>query len=116
MILNGQGLVDQNQDSIIFVNPESSPIPKTLSYEEMKDSILSQLIFPEDFKKEGIVVIQFIVNINGKVETPIIKKGLDDRIENQILNLICNFEFIPGKFYGKEFPMYVNLPLRIISK
>jgi hypothetical protein len=92
----GQRIISQEEEDVIFLNPETSPRPK------------------QDFQKEGLVVVRFIVDLKGKVITPKIMKGIDPRIDRQILDIICDIEFIPGTFYEKEIPMYVNLPLRII--
>ena len=96
----GQRIISQEEEDVIFLNPETSPRPKHLS--------------SNDFQKEGLVVVRFIVDLKGKVITPKIMKGIDPRIDRQILDIICDIEFIPGTFYEKEIPMYVNLPLRII--
>ena len=114
----------QNWDSQIkyspfyknFTNYEVLPSPKNISIKGIQKFILDTIQYPKDFQKEGLVVIRFIVNLDGKVEMPKILKGIDPRIEKQILDLIADFEFTPGKFYQQEIPMYVNLPLRIISK
>ena len=111
--LYGQEQISHKQDFPNFIKPEVSPIPKHLSFNAIQESILNKIEYPEDFKKEGLVVIQFMVNLDGKVTTPKIRKGLDPRIDQQILDLICDFEFTPGKFYEKEIPMFVNFPIRI---
>lgn len=113
LIPESKGQIGEDQGVYIFRDPEIPPIPKHLSSQATQKFILDKIQYPKGFQKEGLVVVRFMVDIDGTVLSPKIMKGIDPRVDKQILDIIEDIEFIPGKFFEKEIPMYVNLPLRI---
>ncbi|MEO1434494.1 MAG: energy transducer TonB [Bacteroidota bacterium] len=67
-----------------------------------------------DICVEGIIVINFIVDQEGKVVEPFIRKSLQPLFDQRALELVKNLpDFKPGQFRGLPVPVRLNIPISI---
>ncbi len=68
-----------------------------------------------DHKIEGRVVVQFVVNSNGKVVSPEIMRGVDPSLDNEAIRLVRNMpKWIPGKVDNLPVNSRFTLPIKFI--
>ena len=80
-------------------------------------SIQEQIRYPEKARMAGIegrVIIQFIVNEEGRVENPRVVRGIGGGCDEEALRVVSNAHFKPGKQRGK--PVRVQFSLPVIFK
>ena len=84
--------------------------------QEMMKFINENLKYPEQAKKDGIqgvVVIQFIVNRNGKVENTKIMRSVNPLLDEEAERVIKSSpNWVPGKQGGKAVDVFFTLPIR----
>ncbi|MDZ7692570.1 MAG: TonB family protein [Balneolaceae bacterium] len=77
-------------------------------------SIANCVEYPEDAKKAGIegrVIVQFIVNEQGKVESPQVIRGIGAGADEESIRCVKQAEFEPGKQRGKPVRVQYSLPV-----
>lgn len=70
--------------------------------------------YPEMARKAGIegrVIIQFIVNENGKVEDPRVVRGIGGGCDEEALRAVQKAEFQPGRQRGQPVRVQYSLPI-----
>lgn len=75
--------------------------------------------YPEIAKKagvEGMVVIQFVVDENGRVADPEVVKGIGAGCDEEALRVVQDARFKPGRQRGKPVKVRFSLPVRFKLK
>lgn len=70
--------------------------------------------YPEMAKRAGIegrVVVQFIVNEEGKVENPQVIRGIGGGADEEALKVVKQAKFKPGMQQGEPVPVQYSLPI-----
>lgn len=100
--------------SILFSAEKMPKFPG--GYSALKKYIKRSLQVPEEAKKQeikGTVQVQFIVEVNGSIQSPRIAKGLGHGCDEAALSLVKGMpKWIPGKHNGEEVAVYYNLPIK----
>ncbi|MEM8892735.1 MAG: energy transducer TonB [Bacteroidota bacterium] len=104
--------------SILFSAEKMPKFPG--GYTALKRYIKKSLQVPEQAKQqkvEGTVQVQFIVEVNGSIQSPRIAKGLGYGCDEAALSLVKGMpKWIPGKHNGEEVAVYYNLPIKFSKK
>jgi len=104
--------------SILFSAEKMPKFPG--GYSALKRYIKKSLQVPEQAKQqriEGTVQVQFIVEVNGSIQSPRIAKGLGYGCDEAALSLVKGMpKWIPGKHNGEEVAVYYNLPIKFSEK
>jgi len=58
----------------------------------------------------GVVVIQFVVDTNGKVLSPVVLESPDPRFSKAAVNAILQWEFLPAVKKGKKVNAWMRVP------
>lgn len=105
---------EEEEEMEIFVVVEQPPeliggirnFQKTIVYPEM--ALLAGI--------EGRVVVQFIIDTEGKVNNPVVVRGIGGGCDEEAIRAVSKARFIPGKQRGKpvnvKFSMPVNFKLK----
>lgn len=105
---------DEEEEMEIFVVVEQPPeliggirnFQKSIVYPEM--ALLAGI--------EGRVVVQFIIDKEGKVNNPVVVRGIGGGCDEEAIRAVSKARFIPGKQRGKpvnvKFSMPVNFKLK----
>lgn len=78
------------------------------------DSLQNEIQYPaEDYKakREGRVIIQFVVNKEGKAEDLNVLRGISQDIDKEAKKLIKEANFTPGKQRGKAVNVQYQMPV-----
>ncbi|MDR8392509.1 energy transducer TonB [Aliifodinibius sp. S!AR15-10] len=70
--------------------------------------------YPEKARRRGIegrVIIQFIINEKGEVENPNILRGIGGGCDEEVLRVVTQVKFEPGRQRGKPVPVQFSLPV-----
>lgn len=70
--------------------------------------------YPETARKAGIegrVIVQFIVNENGKVEDPRVVRGIGGGCDEEAIKAVKDANFKPGRQRGKAVRVQYSLPV-----
>lgn len=100
----------KDQSEIFFISVEQMP--------QLKGGLaqLQQKVeYPKAAQKakvEGTVVVQFIVNKQGKVENPEILRGIGKGCDQEAKRVIKQARFEPGRQRGKAVRVQYSLPIR----
>lgn len=84
---------------------------------ELKGSLADlqkKINYPEKARKAGIegrVVVQFIVNEEGKVENPRVIRGIGGGCDEEALRVVKQAEFEPGMQRGRKVRVRYSLPI-----
>lgn len=73
-----------------------------------------QARYPEMARKAGIqgrVIVQFVVNEEGKVENPRVIRGIGGGCDEEALRVVRNATFKPGRQRGKPVRVQSSLPI-----
>ena len=109
VILNAQAI-----ESIELVTPiEIQPKWTLGTNEQLIMEITSKIEYPVEQCIEGITVLQFTVDTLGQVANPKIRRSISKKIDEQLLNLICDYEFEPGILFDRKSNFNMYLPIRI---
>jgi|SRR5690606_16325404 len=103
--------IKSNDDSIIFVNPEVSPVYKNGGEQGLRKFIIDNLKYPEGQSIEGRVYVGFTVDTLGNVNNVEIKRGLTKETDEEAIRIVKMLTFIPGTVYGKPTEMKMVLPI-----
>lgn len=99
----------EEEEEDFFVAVENMP--------ELKGGLAGlqrKINYPEMARKAGIegkVIIQFIVNENGKVENPQVIRGIGGGCNEEALRVVKQAEFEPGRQRGKPVRVQYSLPI-----
>ena len=105
-------LTAQNFSINKYLNRSKSQQPKLkkefyLTYYDIRESIMEEI-------PNGQVLVEFIVDENGKVIEPQITNTFDVRLSDTIINKVLQVEFKPGLQNG--IPVRVKYKLPIVFK
>lgn len=128
-------------DSVHAVVPEKQPLPKTEKknpeakttveekskavgykqaepvggYEELYSYFNQELLYPEGAIRDsiqGVVVIDFVINIYGKPEQIQVQQSLSEACDVEAVRVIETMQpWIPASFNGKPIPARISVPL-----
>jgi TonB family protein len=103
------------RDNKVFSFVEQQPqFPGGLP--EMNNFIRENLRYPAEAKKsgtEGLVVVQFVVDRNGKISDPAVVKSLTAATDAEAVRLVKSFpDFEPAQQNGKPVEFRFTLPIR----
>lgn len=128
-------------DSVQAVIPEKKPLPKkdvkrpevktsveekpesvgykqaepAGGYEKLYDYFNQELQYPESAVRDsiqGVVVIDFVINVSGKPEQIQIQQSLDNACDTEAIRVIENMQpWIPASLNGKPVSARVSVPL-----
>jgi TonB family protein len=107
-------------EAIISFQSGQPSAPFFVAVEEMPEliggleSITSKINYPEKASNAGIegkVIIQFIVNEQGKVENPQIIKGVAESLDQEALRVVKQAKFVPGKQRGEPVRVQYAMPI-----
>ncbi len=100
---------------------EEEPEPEIfVVVEEMPDligglgEIQKKIRYPEIARKAGVegrVILQFIVDENGKVTEPAVVRGIGAGCDEEALRVVREAKFKPGKQRGKPVKVKMSLPI-----
>lgn len=99
----------KSDDGDFFVAVEKMP--------ELKgglEALQKEVNYPEMARKAGIegrVIIQFVVNKEGKVEDPQVIRGIGGGADEEALRVVKQAEFIPGKQDGQPVSVQYSMPV-----
>ncbi len=85
---------------------------------EMKGGLkklYSEINYPEMARKAGIegrVIVQFIINEQGEVESPTILRGIGGGCDEEVLRVIRKMSFTPGIQNGKFVKVRMSQPVK----
>lgn len=77
-------------------------------------SIQRELNYPEIAKRAGIegrVIVQFIVDEQGRVETPKVVRGIGGGCDEEAVRVVSQARFKPGRQRGKNVEVKMSLPV-----
>jgi len=75
--------------------------------------IYSNIRYPHNACIEGIVVVRFLIEVDGSIQEPEILRDIGGGTGKEairVVNLMPNW--VPGKESGRIVPLYFNLPIR----
>jgi TonB family protein len=102
-------------DDAVFMKTEVMPeFPGGVT--AMKDWITKNSAYPDELKSKnihGFVIVNFVVNTQGKVVKANVIKSLDPEIDEFALNMVKKMpEWKPGMNNGKAVNVFYTVPLR----
>ena len=77
-------------------------------------AVHKKVVYPEIAKKAGIegrVVVQFVINEQGRVESPRVIRGIGGGCDEEALRVLNEIEFTPGMQRGKPVKVRFTLPI-----
>lgn len=77
-------------------------------------SIQKKIKYPEIAKKAGVegrVFVQFVVNVDGSVEDPVVVRGIGAGCDEEAVRAVAQAKFKPGRQRGKAVPVKMSLPI-----
>jgi protein TonB len=70
--------------------------------------------YPEIAKKAGVegrVIVQFVVNEQGRVENPVVVRGIGAGCDEEAIKAVQDARFTPGKQRGSAVKVKMSLPI-----
>lgn len=105
-----------DSDSIYFACDEMPEMHGGTS--AMMDYLQRNIRYPQealDAKKEGVVLVHFIVEKDGSISNPEVKMSVDPSLDAEAVRVITSMpKWKPGKQDGKPVRVYYNIPVRFI--
>lgn len=103
---------EEDEDEIFLVVEQQPSVPGGITQQ-----IYKHLKYPEIAQKAGIegrVVVQFVVNENGKVVQPVVVRGIGGGCDEAAVNAIQKLNFQPGMQRGR--PVKVRMTVPVVFK
>jgi TonB family protein len=93
-----------------ILNPEDIPSTKSAVPVSSGDKLPKLIhavnaVYPKVVRSEGIVgvvTVQYIVDTNGNVVSPVVIKSPDPRLSKAVLDAISQWKFVPGEKNGHK--------------
>jgi protein TonB len=113
--------IEEEDFSEPFISVEQMPrfgdcTDETCTQTEIMKFIARNFKYPEIAKANGVegrVILEFVVEKNGKVGRVKILKGLDKHIDKAAINVVEKLPvFTPGKQIGKAVPVKYTVPIK----
>ena len=114
-------MMEEEEFSEPFISVEQMPMlgdckDETCTQTEIMKFIARNFKYPEIAKANGVegrVILEFVVEKNGKVGRVKILKGLDKHIDKAAINVVEKLPvFTPGKQIGKAVPVKYTVPIK----
>lgn len=104
---------EQDEDSLIFVDPDILPHFKNGGEPGLRKFIKDSLRYPETIGYvQGRVIVEFIVDTLGNVKDAKVVKGLSPELNEEALRVIKMLTFIPGSRNGKAIETKMAIPIK----
>ena len=104
---------DKGRDKVFLVVEDMPEYPG--GKQALAKDISEAVKYPEKAKKEkiqGKVFVSFVVNKEGKVESPKIERGVDELLDNEALRVISELKtWKPGSQKGIKVKVRLTLPI-----
>lgn len=100
---------EQDKEEDFFIVVEQMPQLKGGLAE-----LQSKIRYPEMAEKAGIegrVVVQFIINEQGRVENPKVIRGIGGGCDKEALRVVKQAEFVPGRQRGNPVRVQYSVPI-----
>ena len=98
----------------IFQRVEKMPV-FPVGNEALQRAIASNLVYPIEaieLQQQGTVVVQFVVNSEGKATDPTILRGVSNFLDKAAMDVIGKLpRFEPGEQAGKKVSVYYRVPI-----
>jgi len=120
--------VNQSPNDSIYAEVEEMPLfpgceniaslteQNTCAQEKMLRNIYTNIKYPKEARKagtQGTVVVRFVVNKKGEIESPKIVRGLGDGLDKEVIRVVMEMpQWTPGKQNGKKVSVFYNLPVK----
>lgn len=95
--------------------PQQDPMPQLLpSTQEGLAQLQQEIVYPQAARTQGVegrVFVAFIVDKEGQVVDPSIKKGLGGELDAEALRAVKTLRFAPATKDGKPVPAEMVLPI-----
>jgi periplasmic protein TonB len=103
--------------------PDDEPEPEPEIFvivEQMPDligglgALQKKIKYPEIAKKAGVegrVIVQFVVNERGDVESPVVVRGIGAGCDEEALRAVADAKFTPGRQRGTNVKVKMSLPI-----
>jgi TonB family protein len=106
---------DSSTNNIVFALVDEMPVFSKIGYKSFDEYIRKNLTFPQNAKENGItgeVTVQFIVNVEGKVEEVKIIQGVDPLLDLEAVRVINSSpRWKPGKKNGEKVNVKLVYPV-----
>lgn len=76
---------------------------------------IGKINYPDRARKagiEGTVIVQFIVNKQGEIEYPEVRKGIGGGCDEEAIRIVKEAEFVPGRRGGVPVRVQYSLPIK----
>lgn len=111
--VDGIGIQKVDKDPVMIPDVEASYVG---GFGEMQNFITKTVVYPEhcvQLGMEGIVYVQFVVELDGSVTNITIIKGVDPALDREAKRVVKNFpKWIPGQVKAEPVRTYVQMPIR----
>ena len=78
------------------------------------ESLYEQVVYPEMAKQaglEGKVIVQFVVDREGRVQRPVVLRGVHALLDEAALEAVRGLRFHPGRQRDRPVPVKMSLPI-----
>lgn len=103
---------DSPDDVIIMVDESPRPLGG------MRE-LFRNLVYPEEAKKvkvEGVVLVEFSVDVSGQAHDAKIVRGLGSGCDEAAVSAVLLTVFTPGRYKGKAVPVRLVMPIEFRLK
>jgi len=111
--------VKKKQDPEVFMYVEQMPVFGS-GIQELMEYLSSRIKYPDLARSagiEGTVVIQFVVNPQGKVTDVTLVRGIGGGCDELAVKIVSNMpDWSPGKQQGRAVPVKMTLPIKFNLK
>lgn len=99
----------------VYIKPDIMPFYAG-GEKELQKFVISNVKYPEECRKnkiEGLVIIDFTVTKNGKIENITVSKSVNPDLDNEALRVInLMTDWIPGRLNNKPVDVKMSFPFR----
>lgn len=85
-------------------------------FKAMKAYLRKNLVYPEGCDAEGSVIVQFVVDVDGSIKSPVIVRSVDPLLDTEAIRLVNNMpNWRPGVEGGKLAMSKYTLPISFVK-
>lgn len=85
-------------------------------FKAMKAYLRKNLVYPEGCDAEGSVIVQFVVDVDGSIKSPVIVRSVDPLLDAEAIRLVNNMpNWRPGVEGGKLAMSKYTLPISFVK-
>lgn len=104
---------EKNKKDVYVAVEEMAEFPG--GQNELMKFLAMNIRYPESAMKndiQGRVIVKFIITKTGKVEDPVVVKGVDPALDAEAIRVVKEMpNWTPGKVNGKPVDSYFNIPI-----